>query len=478
MNPLARLAAMGAQPAAIAADSRRVEPGSLFLAYPGERADGRRHIGEAIARGAVAVLWEGAGFTWDDAWRVPHLAVAGLREQAGCIAAEFYGHPAEGLWSIGITGTNGKTSCSHWLAAALARLGRRTALVGTLGNGFPGALAPSHNTTPDAVLLHGLLADYRRQGAVCLAMEVSSHGLSQGRVNGMRFDVAVFTNLSRDHLDYHGDMEAYGRAKRLLFDWPGLRHAVINADDAFGARLLGALSRDGLELHGYGLQAGGIRGRNLRLDDAGLAMDVSLPGGDIRVEAPHLLGRFNAYNLLAVLAALLASGIAPEDAAHVLRTVEPVAGRMQRLGGGAAPLVVIDYAHTPDALEKVLLALREQTRGRLVCVFGCGGNRDKGKRPLMGEVASALADEVIVTSDNPRHEEPLAIIDDILAGMRGNYRVEADRAAAIREAIIGVGPGDVVLIAGKGHEDYQEIGNRRLPFSDPEVARRALEGRA
>lgn len=478
MRVLTHLDAMGVRPAAIAADSRRVTPGSLFLAYPGERTDGRRHIAEAIVQGAAAVLWENEGFDWNPDWQVPNLPVAGLRAQAGCIASEFYGHPVAGLWSIGITGTNGKTSCSHWLAEALTRLGRRTALVGTLGNGFPGALAPAHNTTPDAVLLHGMLAQYRREGASCFTMEVSSHGLSQGRVNGMRFDVAVFTNLSRDHLDYHGNMEAYGRAKRQLFEWPGLAHAVINADDDFGAALLRTLPRAGLRLHGYGLQSGEIRGRNLRLDDAGLTMDVSLPGGDVRLEAPQLLGRFNAYNLLAVLAALLASGVAADAAVRVLREVAPVAGRMQRLGGGSVPLVVIDYAHTPDALEKVLLALREQTRGRLVCVFGCGGNRDRGKRPLMGEVASALADEVVVTSDNPRHEDPHAIIDDIVAGMRGNYRIEADRAAAIHEAVGAAAAGDVVLIAGKGHEDYQEIGSRRLPFSDLDVARRVLEDRA
>lgn len=475
---LAQLAAQGVIPATITSDSRSVEAGSLFVAYPGERTDGRNFIAQAIAQGAAAVLWEREGYTWNRDWHIPNLAVAGLRAQAGAIADEFYGQPSRQLWSIGITGTNGKTSCSHWLAHAMTRLGRKTAAVGTLGNGFPGALAPALNTTPDPVLLHGMLADYLRQGATGVAMEVSSHGLSQGRVSGMRFDMAVFTNLTRDHLDYHGDMASYADAKRQLFDWPELKHAVINADDEYGAQLIDKLGGGSVKVWSYGLQAGEVRGRNLVLDGNGLAMDIATPVGEIRLQAPLLLGRFNAYNLLAVLAALLASGVTAEDAARTLRLVEPVAGRMQRLGGGRAPLVVIDYAHTPDALEKVLAALREQTGGRLICVFGCGGNRDKGKRPLMGEAASSLADSVIVTSDNPRHENPADIIDDIIVGMRGNYQVEVDRASAIQEAITAAAACDVVLIAGKGHEDYQEIGGAKLPFSDAEVARRVLEAMA
>lgn len=455
-------------------DSRQAGPGSAFLAYPGENADGRHYIPQAVAQGVDAVLWEREGFAWNTDWAVPNFPVDGLRTQAGNLADAFYGQPSSKLHMIGITGTNGKTSCSHWLSVALTALGRKTAAIGTLGNGFPGALNEAINTTPDPVLLHGMMADYLQQGAAAIAMEVSSHGLVQGRVNGVRFNVAVLTNLSRDHLDYHGDMAAYAAAKRKLFYWPGLECMVINADDDFGAELIEDSEGRELRVLTYGLKSGDVRGQNLALHGDGLAMDVVTPEGNARIEA-RLMGRFNAYNLLAVLAGLLASGVALQDAIRVLKDVQPVSGRMQTLGGGNRPLVVIDYAHTPDALEKVLAALREQTQGRLVCVFGCGGNRDKGKRPLMGKAASRLADHVIVTSDNPRHEEPVDIINHIIYGMSGDYQVEADRAAAIDQAIRSAQPGDIVLIAGKGHEDYQDIAGVKYPFDDREVAQRALE---
>lgn len=474
MTYLTQLAAQRITPRMITADSRRVGSGSLFLAYPGERMDGRDFIMQAAAQGAAAVFWESDNFSWNAEWKVPNQAVSGLREQAGVIADEFYGRPSQHLRMIGVTGTNGKTSCSHWLGQALTQLGRKTAVIGTLGNGFPGALTEAINTTPDSILLHGMLANYLAQGASGVAMEVSSHGLAQGRVNGVHFDVAVLTNLSRDHLDYHGDMAAYGEAKKQLFHWPELRCAVLNADDGLGAEVAEEMNGRDVRVLRYGFHAGEVLGRNLVLDGEGLAMEVSTPEGDATIKA-HLLGRFNAYNLLAVLASLLASGIALAPAVEVLATLEPVAGRMQRMGGHGKPLVVIDYAHTPDALEKVLAALREQTVGRLICVFGCGGNRDKGKRPLMGEVVSRMADDALVTSDNPRHEDPAAIINDIVDGMNGNFRIEADRAAAIVQAIEQAHEGDVVLLAGKGHENYQEIDGVKLPFSDAEVAQRALE---
>ena len=458
-------------------DSRQAGPGSVFLAYPGEQADGRKYIPQALAQGAAGVLWESEDYVWDPQWRVPNQPVPGLRERAGFIADEFYGQPSRLLWMVGITGTNGKTSCSHWLSAALTQLGRRTAAIGTLGNGFPSALSAAVNTTPDPILLQEMLAEYLAQGANGVAMEVSSHGLAQGRVNGVHFDVAVLTNLSRDHLDYHGSMADYADAKRRLFRWPGLNWAVLNADDEFGVEVARQLKGSGVNVLTYGLQAGDVRGHDLILDSYGMSMHIATPAGQAQLEA-RLLGRFNAYNLLAVVATLLATGIALPDAVRVLQHMRPVAGRMQTLGGGAQPLVVVDYAHTPDALEKVLTALREQTEGRLICVFGCGGNRDKGKRPLMGEAASRLADSVIVTSDNPRHEDPVAIMAEIVAGMQGDYHVEADRAAAIERAIEMAGPGDVVLLAGKGHEDYQDIGGVKLPFDDREVAERALEGKA
>lgn len=459
----------------LTADSRQVQTNDVFLAFPGDVHDGRRHVDAALAAGAAAVLWEPAGAETDLA-RLPGLAVANLRGQAAELAAEWWQHPSRALWMVGVTGTNGKTSCSHWLAEALARLGRRTAVIGTLGNGFPEALAGSSHTTPDPVTLQGLLADYRAAGAAAIAMEVSSHALDQGRVAAVAFDIAVLTNLSRDHLDYHGDMARYAAAKARLFHWPGLRQAVLNLDDEFGQHLARALAASDVRVLGYGLRAGEIRGEGLRLGVDGLSLDVRTPWGNGRLDS-RLLGEFNAYNLLACLGVLLASEIPFDAALAALAEVHAVPGRMQRLGGGGQPTVVVDYAHTPDALDKTLATLRPLARGRLRCVFGCGGGRDKGKRALMGEVAARRADAVIVTSDNPRHEDPAAIVADILAGMPAGQVVRLDRAEAIGIAIAEAGPDDVVLIAGKGHETYQEVGNERLPFADAEVARRALAAR-
>lgn len=463
-------------------DSRKVQPGDVFLAYPGEHADGRDFIPQAIVNGAVAILWESKGFLWDPAWQVTNVPVPNLRTMAGVLAAEVYDHPSRTLWTIGITGTNGKTSCSHWLAQALTETGRKTAVVGTLGNGFMGRLEPSPNTTPDPIVLQQTLKQYLDQGAGGVAMEVSSHALDQDRVSGTEFDVAVFTNLSRDHLDYHGDMKRYGMAKSQLFSWPELKRAVINIDDAFGPELVARAERGGARVLTYGFEPAMVRGSNLEVTPQGIAFDVDTPWGRARV-ASGLLGRFNAHNLLAVLTALLASGAELAPAVEALKHLQPVAGRMQQVHVPGRPLVVVDYAHTPDALEKVLNTLREIAStskaalagSRLICVFGCGGSRDKGKRPLMGGIASRLADTVVVTSDNPRNESPRAIIDDIVAGMDANYHVLEDRAAAIDYAIRHAAPQDVVLIAGKGHEDYQEIAGVRLPFSDVAVAQRVLE---
>ncbi len=474
MTFLQQLADMNVQPKRLVGDSRLVKAGDLFVAYPGESADGRNHIAQAVERGACAVLWEANGGQWNNAWGVPNLPVMGLREQVSVIAGEFYSHPSQRLWMIGVTGTNGKTSCSHWLAQCLTALGNKAAVVGTLGNGFPGALSDAVNTTPDPIVLQGLLADFVAQGADAVAMEVSSHGLAQGRVNGVKFDVAMLTNLSRDHLDYHGDMEAYAAAKAELFDWPQLKCAVLNVDDEFGARLAVHLHAQGKKVLTYGLNGGAVSCTALHFVDGGVAMEVMTPWGSAETSA-MVIGRFNAANVLAVLATLLASDVPLERAVAVLKQIRPVPGRMQQLGGGKQPLVVVDYAHTPDALAKALTSLREQAAGRVFCVFGCGGNRDKGKRPLMGEVASSLADEVIVTSDNPRHEAPRTIIEEVVAGMSGNYSIEEDRAVAIERAIRQASAGDVVLLAGKGHEAYQQIGDRKLPFSDLEVARRVLQ---
>jgi UDP-N-acetylmuramoyl-L-alanyl-D-glutamate--2,6-diaminopimelate ligase len=470
------LDSLGVPVTRLATDSRRVVPGDVFVAVPGTRMDGRRLIPQAIAAGAAGVLWEPTGFAWDPAWRVPNLAVPNLREQLGFIAAHVHDDPSLRMWVAGVTGTNGKTSCSHWIAQSLARLGRRTAVLGTLGNGFPGELTPGTHTTLDAASLQAQLAELLSRGASGVVMEVSSHGLEQGRVNGVAFAAALFTNLSRDHLDYHGTMEQYGAAKARLFHWDGLHHAVINLDDGFGAQLAGSLDRSRVNVLGYGLGKGEVSGHKLDLSKRGLTLEIETPWG-AGVIRSQLLGRFNAANLLGVLGVLLVAGVKLDDATGALEKVEPVPGRLQMVRCPGRPLVVVDYAHTPDALEKVLDTLRAVLGrdGRLICVFGCGGERDAGKRPLMGEIATRLADSVVVTSDNPRGEDPRAIVDQIIAQAHPNYRVEIDRATAIQQALREARTEDLVLIAGKGHEAYQEILGRRLPFSDTEVASRVLE---
>lgn len=473
------LARLGIRIGTLVADSRRAVPGTVFVAYPGETRDGRDYIAQAVAQRVDGVLWEADHYQWDPALALPNAGVAGLKDRIGEIAAHVYGEPSRALHMVGVTGTNGKTSVAHWVAQALTWLGRKTAVIGTVGNGFPavgdtpGTLVPALNTTPDAIELQQRLAQYREQGAAACAMEVSSHGLAQGRVNGTSFNVAVLTNLSRDHLDYHGDMDSYAAAKARLFDWPGLDWLVLNVDDAFG-RQLESQSRT-TRIAAYGFQRGAVVADQVRLSQDGMHLALRTDWGRAELDAP-LLGRFNAANLLAVLATLLVSDVTLTDACRALTHITPPPGRMHTLGGGAHPRVVVDYAHTPDALEKVLATLREiVSGGRLVCVFGCGGNRDRGKRPLMGRAAVQGADEVWITSDNPRNEDPRAIIDDILAGATGKPHVEPDRARAIFEAIGGAQQGDVVLIAGKGHEEYQEIAGERLPFSDAAVARKALE---
>ena len=473
-------------------DSRALEPGDTFVAYPGQARDGRDFIAQALANGAASVLWERGRFQWDPRWRLPNHGVPELRRHAGEIASRVYGNPSSRLRVVGITGTNGKTTCSQWIAQALTRAGRRCAVIGTLGYGMRPPLKPTANTTPDALWLHAQLADFARRGAQAVAMEVSSIGLDQDRVAGIEFDVALFTNLSRDHLEYHRTMRRYREAKARLFAWDSLKHAVVNLDDDFGVELARRIRRPGLSVIGYGFGAGPnpvqrVRVTGLRLVTAarGVSFDVRTPWGAAHVASP-VLGRYNAYNLLGTLAVLLAGGIPLRRAVAALSAVKPVPGRLQRLGGGDQPLVIVDYAHTPDALKQVLTTLRElltaqspitDHESRLFCVFGCGGDRDHGKRPQMGKVAARLADRLVVTSDNPRSEDPRAIIDEIMEGVDvGSDAVVADpdRRAAIRRAVAEARRGDIVLIAGKGHEAYQEIGATRQPFSDAAVAREAL----
>ena len=453
----ALLARLRVAPRRVTSDSRAVEPGVAFAAFPGALHDGRAFIGDAIARGAPAVLWEAAGWTWDPKHEVPNLPVEDLRDRLGPIADFIYGSPSAELWMVGVTGTNGKTSCSQWIAHAFAAVGRRAAVIGTLGSGFPGALTPAAHTTPDAAVLQETLASLKRAGATVVAMEVSSIGLDQGRVNGTRFDVALFTNLTRDHLDYHGTMAAYGAAKAKLFDRPGLAVAVVNADDAFGDRIAGLARARGARVLGCGVNGGDITATAIAATADGMALSVATPWGSGRFET-RVVGTFNVSNLLGTLGVLLASEVPLAAALDAMATIQPPPGRMQRLGGGSAPLVVIDYAHTPDALEKVLAALRPAVAagGSLVCLFGCGGDRDPGKRREMGRIAASLADRVVVTSDNPRSEDP----------------------TSIAMAIAAARAGDVVLLAGKGHEDYQEAHGVRTPFSDAARAAAALARRS
>lgn len=500
---LDELQRQGVMATGLCADSRAVAPGDVFVAYPGERADGRRFMDDAVSRGAAAVLWERRGHAGEAALAVPNVAVTDLQALSGWIAHLAYGRPSEQLKAVGVTGTNGKTSVSQWIAQAFAMLGRPCAVIGTLGSGLltdggdgrvAGAMEESLNTTPDAITLHRLLAAYRRQGAQAAAMEVSSIGLHQGRVNGMRFEVAVLTNLTRDHLEYHGSMQAYAAAKELLFASPGLKTAVLNFDDALGRKIARDLAGGGVRVIGYALNPDDgnaalraaadlmLTAEGIAAAPRGLRFTAVSPQGRADILAP-VVGSFNVSNLLAVLGVLLASEVPLDQAAAVLQRLTFPPGRMQALGGDAQPLAVIDYAHTPDALEQALIALRDTAvvRGkRLVCVFGCGGNRDPGKRPLMGEVAARLADAVILTSDNPRDEPPQAILADIARGAADapGVRVIADRAEAIRTAILEADARDVVLIAGKGHEAYQEIAGQRLPFSDVDCAAAALAQRA
>jgi UDP-N-acetylmuramoyl-L-alanyl-D-glutamate--2,6-diaminopimelate ligase len=465
----------------ITADSRRVAQRMAFAAYPGAARDGRAFIDDAIARGASAVLWEAQGFDWNARRNVANAGVTDLKAKVGPIAAAVYGHPSSALWMIGVTGTNGKTSSAHFIAHALSRCGRRTAVAGTLGNGFVDALAASSNTTPDACDLQTWLAQWVREGAGAVAMEVSSHGLDQGRVNGVAFDVALFTNLTRDHLDYHGTMDAYGDAKARLFAWPGLQTAVINAGDAFGRALIERTRARGVRVITYGADGADIVATHVDMTGEKTTIAIDSSHGRATLSTP-LTGAFNVQNVLGVLGVLLASDIGLDDAVAALSSLVPPAGRMERLGGGVDPLVVVDYAHTPDALAQVLSAMRPAVReGRhLVCVFGCGGDRDRGKRAPMGEVAGRLADRVIVTNDNPRGEDPKAIADAIVEGLASTvttWRIELDRRRAIEQAIGDARAGDVVVVAGKGHEDYQEANGKRTACSDVRCVAGALAHR-
>lgn len=477
----------------LSVDSRTIVPGDIFFAFPGDEGDGRDYIGDAIERGAAGVVYEDFNFTWPATYNLPHLAVSGLKSRSGVIARSYYGVPDRDMLTVAVTGTNGKTSCAYWLASALSQQARdaSAAVVGTLGvgsfvNGKPGKFESTGYTTPDAVQLQRRLALLHNAHTAAVAFEASSIGLAEGRLNGMHVDIALFTNLTRDHLDYHGDMATYEAAKTALFDHPELQHGIVNLDDAMGLRLAQRLHVRGVPVLGYTLHGAVIdniptlAASAIRIGPTGTTFHVESPLGAAQIKS-HLVGQFNVSNLLGVLGVLLANGMAWDTAIGIVAALKPVPGRMEQMGGHDAPLVVIDYAHTPDALEKTLLSLRDiadQRHGKLWCMVGCGGGRDSGKRPQMGRAAE-LADEVILTSDNPRNEEPMAIIEQIRAGMSvRSPQVLEDRAAAILWTVRHADKADVVLLAGKGHETYQEVNGRKLPFLDADHAALALAARA
>ncbi|RUL62102.1 UDP-N-acetylmuramoyl-L-alanyl-D-glutamate--2,6-diaminopimelate ligase [Dyella dinghuensis] len=465
----------------LALDSRHVRTGDAFFALHGTRGHGIEFVAGAVQRGASVVLAEAPPRAVKDPG-VPVVWIDGLHTFVGEIASRFFGRPSESMRVIGVTGTNGKTSTVQLLAQALESLGHRTATIGTLGAGLHGQLREGERTTPDAIAVQQLMAQFRGDGATHVAMEVSSHALEQGRVAAVDFDVAAFTNLTRDHLDYHGSMEAYGAAKAKLFAWPDLETAVINTDDEFGRKLVNKLAPDvkALRLSSAGDASADIAATDIVTSAEGVAFHLRTPWG-ARVLRSRLLGRFNVANLLTVIACLGAIGESFDRIVGAIEALEPVNGRMNRIGGiEGLPLVVVDYAHTPDALEQAITALRAHCAAKLICVFGCGGERDAGKRPQMGDIAERLADVAIVTDDNPRGEDGDAIVAQILAGMKQPQyaTVLRDREAAIRAALRMARPGDVVLIAGKGHETYQEGAAGKRAFDDMAVARAALEGQA
>lgn len=464
-------------------DSREVKPGDLFFACKGTQLDGRDYIDDAIKNGAAAILSEVESATTPMQTKnnVPIFPVRDLHQIIGRVAENFYNAPTKKLKIVGITGTNGKTSCSYFIAQALQQVNIPCGVIGTLGNGMYGDIKPGKLTTPDAITLHALFADFVKEHAKVVAMEASSHSIEQGRINGIEFEVGVFTNLTRDHLDYHGTMEAYGAAKKKLFDNPLTKSAVINADDDFGNVLL----KTAVHSNAFAYTTNKklelpdsipiIYADKLQLDLSGIRAHVVSPWGKGELYAP-LIGKFNVSNVLAALTTLCLLEVPFDEALKSLNHLSPVPGRMQTIGGKEKPLVVVDYAHTPDALEKVLNALREHCEGKLYCLFGCGGDRDKGKRPLMAKIAEQYADVVMVTDDNPRTEDPEQIVADIVQGFAKPDKIiiQHDRSKAIEDIIQYAQTGDCVLIAGKGAETYQQIGKEKLPFSDVEKVKKYL----
>ncbi len=466
-------------------DSRQINPGDLFIARPGLESDGRRYINQAITKGAIAVLteeFELQQFVQAEVQTIPVFKVKNLATVLGLLAATFYQYPSKDLTVIGITGTNGKTTCTQMAAHVLESLGHKVGVMGTMGIGRYGKLQPSPNTTLDALSVQRCFADFRDSGMSHVVMEVSSHALVQGRVNEVAYDVAIFTNLSRDHLDYHGDMVSYANAKKLLFDWPGLRYAIINSDDTVGVEILNEYKA---EEGNYSFSITAINAQDedtsvyteaVSFFDGGVHAELVTPWGESSL-VTQLIGQFNLSNCLAVLTALGALQYRLKDIIAGIADLKPVAGRMECFGNNKTPMVVVDYAHTPDALKHALAALRPHTQHRLWCVVGCGGDRDRGKRPQMAAIAEEFADHVVLTSDNPRSEDIMEIINEMREGLTRDKDciVESDRKMAIQTTVNRSVIGDVILVAGKGHEDYQQIGAERVPHSDVETVTKVLQ---
>lgn len=455
-------------------DSRKVRSNTIFCAYPGGATDGRNYIQTAIDQGAQAIIWEPG---LDLAISIKNYPVANLMHYVGILAAIKFKYPSKAFYTIGVTGTNGKTSITHWLAQAYTLLDKKTGLIGTTGVGIYPQIGNNSLTTPDPITLQSLLAGFRKEAVEIAAMEVSSHGLCQGRVNGVDFQTAVFTNLTQDHLDYHKTMENYYQAKNQLFYWQGLKNAVINSDDKYGLRLITELKErnSSLNILSYGINSGDLRAEGISLTNQGINFTLCYQDKKEQLHA-NIVGRFNIYNLLAVIGTLLLNDVSWNKLPAIISNLKPVVGRMDATILPGKPLIVVDYSHTPDALEKGLETLAEiKNNGCLICVFGCGGNRDSSKRPQMGKIATEIADKVIITTDNPRFEAPEQIIADIIAGIdRTNYTVIAKRKEAIKKAIQTAKPEDIILIAGKGHEDYQEVKGIKYHFSDLEIVKELL----
>lgn len=495
LSPLVQLPLLPLEIKKLSFHSQQTGPDVLFIAIPGQNSDGRHYIPDALAKGTLAVVYESAGADLKDLkkWAKAHpkallLPIDQLAKKVSILASHFYQNPSQNMKVIGVTGTNGKTTITHLLAQAYDYFGQPCGVVGTLGYGVLQHWQDFGLTTPDAILLQKILAEFRDNQVLTVAMEASSHGLEQGRVNQVNFQSAIFTNLTQDHLDYHGTLEAYGKAKRLLFETPTLKQVVLNIDDPYALEMIKVLSPN-VKVASYSVKQNKIfrsvhsntvyvMTESVEYHPAGLLAQVQTSWGNGLLKS-KLIGEFNLSNLLAVLAELCLSGVSLDDALQVIAKLNPVKGRMQRFGGTRTPQVIVDYAHTPDSLAQALKAARSHCKRKLCVVFGCGGNRDSTKRAMMGAIAAQHADKIILTNDNPRNEKPEHILDEILSGIpeedKKKVTVEPCRKTAIRMAVERSLPLDVILVAGKGHEEYQLIGKEKIAFSDEKTVQQILQ---